>query len=125
MDQARVSISAVPIMPPSTGVRRLWSSTACPVCEGPSDDWLSSSGGRAYLNAMQTTSDTLALIGNTPLVRLKGPSEESGCDIYGKCEFVNPGASVKDRAALFIVEDAEAKEQSGRAACRARGCQDV
>src|SRR3546814_14796714 len=60
---------------------------------------------------MQTTSDTLALIGNTPLVRLKGPSEESGCDIYGKCEFVNPGASVKDRAALFIVEDAEAKEQ--------------
>src|SRR3546814_7020649 len=92
-------------------VRRLWSSTACPACEGPSDDWLSSSGGRAYLNAMQTTSDTLALIGNTPLVRLKGPSEESGCDIYGKCEFVNPGASVKDRAALFIVEDAEAKEQ--------------
>src|SRR3546814_711427 len=81
------------------------------LCEGPSDDWLSSSGGRAYLNAMQTTSDTLALIGNTPLVRLKGPSEESGCDIYGKCEFVNPGASVKDRAALFIVEDAEAKEQ--------------
>ncbi|RIA47073.1 cysteine synthase A [Hephaestia caeni] len=60
---------------------------------------------------MQTTSDTLALIGNTPLVRLKGPSEESGCDIYGKCEFVNPGASVKDRAALFIVEDAEAKGQ--------------
>src|SRR3546814_629605 len=111
MDQARVSIAAVPIMPPSTGVRRLWSSTACPACEGPSDDWLSSSGGRAYLNAMQTTSDTLALIGNTPLVRLKGPSEESGCDIYGKCEFVNPGASVKDRAALFIVEDAEAKEQ--------------
>src|SRR3546814_1560473 len=72
MDQARVSIAAVPIMPPSTGVRRLWSSTACPACEGPSDDWLSSSGGRAYLNAMQTTSDTLALIGNTPLVRLKG-----------------------------------------------------
>src|SRR3546814_4318974 len=84
MDQARVSIAAVPIMPPSTGVRRLWSSTACPACEGPSDDWLSSSGGRAYLNAMQTTSDTLALIGNTPLVRLKGPSEESGCDIYGQ-----------------------------------------
>jgi cysteine synthase A len=60
---------------------------------------------------MHTTADTLALIGNTPLVRLKGPSEETGCDIFAKCEFANPGASVKDRAALFIVEDAEAKGQ--------------
>ncbi len=58
---------------------------------------------------MHVTKDTLALIGNTPLVRLKGPSEASGCEIYGKCEFANPGASVKDRAALFIVEDAEAR----------------
>jgi cysteine synthase A len=63
----------------------------------------------AYLGAMHTTLDTLALIGNTPLVRLKGPSEATGCDIYGKCEFANPGASVKDRAALAIVEDAEAR----------------
>jgi cysteine synthase len=53
--------------------------------------------------------DVLSLIGNTPLVRLKGPSEASGCDILGKCEFMNPGGSVKDRAALFIVEDAEAQ----------------
>ncbi|CAM4007361.1 cysteine synthase A [Novosphingobium lubricantis] len=51
--------------------------------------------------------DTIALIGNTPLVRLKGPSEAAGCDIFGKCEFANPGASVKDRAALWIVRDAE------------------
>jgi cysteine synthase A len=58
---------------------------------------------------MHTTPDTLALIGNTPLVRLKGPSAATGCDIFGKCEFANPGASVKDRAALFIVEDAEAR----------------
>lgn len=58
---------------------------------------------------MHTASDTLALIGNTPLVRLKGPSEASGCEIFGKCEFTNPGASVKDRAALSIVEDAEAR----------------
>ena len=58
---------------------------------------------------MQAINDTLALIGNTPLVRLKGPSDATGCDIYGKCEFANPGASVKDRAALFIVEDAEAR----------------
>jgi cysteine synthase A len=60
---------------------------------------------------MQVTPDTLALIGNTPLVRLEGPSRETGCDIFGKCEFANPGASVKDRAALYIVEDAEAKGQ--------------
>lgn len=57
---------------------------------------------------MKVAQDTIALIGNTPLVRLKGPSEAAGCEIYGKCEFANPGASVKDRAALFIVEDAEA-----------------
>ena len=53
------------------------------------------------------TPDTLSLIGNTPLVRLKGPSEATGCEIFGKCEFANPGASVKDRAALWIVRDAE------------------
>ena len=53
--------------------------------------------------------DTISLIGNTPLVRLAGPSEAAGCDIYGKCEFANPGASVKDRAALWIIRDAEAK----------------
>ena len=56
---------------------------------------------------MTTIPDTLSLIGNTPLVRLKGPSEAAGADIFGKCEFANPGASVKDRAALFIVNDAE------------------
>ena len=52
---------------------------------------------------------TLDLIGNTPLVLLKGASEAAGCEIYGKCEFANPGASVKDRAALYIVRDAEAQ----------------
>lgn len=57
---------------------------------------------------MTVTKSTLDLIGNTPLVLLKGPSDETGCEIYGKCEFANPGASVKDRAALFIVRDAEA-----------------
>jgi cysteine synthase A len=53
--------------------------------------------------------DSLALIGNTPLVLLQGPSEAAGCEIWGKCEFMNPGASVKDRAALWIVRDAEEK----------------
>ena len=52
---------------------------------------------------------TLDLIGNTPLVLLKGPSEAAGCEIWGKCEFANPGASVKDRAARWIVRDAEEK----------------
>jgi cysteine synthase A len=52
---------------------------------------------------------SLDLIGNTPLVLLRGPSEAAGCEIWGKCEFANPGASVKDRAALWIVRDAEAR----------------
>lgn len=56
---------------------------------------------------MSILPNSLDLIGNTPLVRLAGPSAEAGCEIYGKCEFANPGASVKDRAALFIVRDAE------------------
>ncbi len=52
--------------------------------------------------------DTLELIGNTRLVLLQGPSEAAGCQIFGKCEFENPGASVKDRAALGIIRAAEA-----------------
>ncbi|WP_420393209.1 cysteine synthase A [Acuticoccus sp.] len=48
----------------------------------------------------------IELIGNTPLVRLQRASEETGCEILGKAEFLNPGQSVKDRAALFIVRDA-------------------
>jgi len=46
-------------------------------------------------------------VGNTPLIRLKGPSEMTGCDIYGKAEFLNPGQSVKDRPARQMVLDAE------------------
>ncbi len=49
------------------------------------------------------------LVGNTPLVRLKRVSEATGCEILGKCEFLNPGGSVKDRAALAIITDAEDK----------------
>ena len=45
-------------------------------------------------------------IGNTPLIKLKLASEISGCEIYGKCEFLNPGGSVKDRPALQIIKDA-------------------
>jgi cysteine synthase len=46
-------------------------------------------------------------IGNTPLLRLRGPSQLTGCNILGKAEFLNPGGSVKDRAALYIILDAE------------------
>ena len=49
----------------------------------------------------------IEIIGNTPLIRLRRASEETGCEIYGKAEFMNPGQSVKDRAALFIIRDAE------------------
>jgi cysteine synthase len=48
-------------------------------------------------------------VGNTPLIRLNSFSEETGCEILGKAEFMNPGGSVKDRAALYIIEDAEKK----------------
>ena len=50
--------------------------------------------------------NVLKQIGNTPLIKLKQASELTGCNIYGKAEYFNPGESVKDRAALFIVEDA-------------------
>lgn len=52
-------------------------------------------------------SNVIDLIGNTPLIRLKRASEETGCEILGKAEFLNPGQSVKDRAGLFIIRDAE------------------
>src|SRR6476659_9106136 len=55
---------------------------------------------------MQVRPDVLAAIGNTPLIKLKRASEETGCTILGKAEFMNPGQSVKDRAALSIVMDA-------------------
>ena len=51
------------------------------------------------------------LIGNTPLVKLRSVSEQTGCNIYGKAEFLNPGGSVKDRTALGIIRDAEARGQ--------------
>lgn len=49
----------------------------------------------------------IGTVGNTPLIRLNSFSEETGCEILGKAEFLNPGGSVKDRAALFIIEEAE------------------
>ncbi|HKD20501.1 MAG TPA: cysteine synthase A [Rhizomicrobium sp.] len=58
---------------------------------------------------MDIKQDALAAIGNTPLIRLRRASEATGCEILGKAEFMNPGQSVKDRAALWIVRDAIAR----------------
>jgi cysteine synthase A len=58
---------------------------------------------------MSGLASVVEAIGNTPLIRLRRVSEATGCEILGKAEFMNPGASVKDRAALFIIRDAEAR----------------
>jgi len=58
---------------------------------------------------MEIRDGLVGAIGNTPLIRLRGPSELTGCEILGKAEFLNPGGSVKDRAALYIILDAEAR----------------
>jgi len=58
---------------------------------------------------VQTKSGFIDMIGNTPIVKLHQVSELTGCNIYGKAEFINPGGSVKDRTALGIVRDAEAR----------------
>jgi cysteine synthase A len=56
---------------------------------------------------MEIRDGFVGTIGNTPLIRLRGPSQLTGCNILGKAEFLNPGGSVKDRAALYIILDAE------------------
>lgn len=58
---------------------------------------------------MKFAADLVQSIGNTPLIKLRQASEETGCTILGKAEFMNPGQSVKDRAALFIIKDAIAR----------------
>ena len=58
---------------------------------------------------MNTARSVVDAIGDTPLIRLRRASEMTGCEIWAKAEFMNPGQSVKDRAALFIVRDAERK----------------
>ncbi len=60
---------------------------------------------------MRIHDDLADTIGNTPLLKLRRASEMTGCTILGKCEFMNPGQSVKDRAALYIIRDAIAKGQ--------------
>ncbi len=59
------------------------------------------------MNTMNTRDGFAGTVGNTPLIRLRALSEETGCEILGKAEFLNPGGSVKDRAALYIIRGAE------------------
>jgi len=70
---------------------------------------------------MNYTDGFIGSVGNTPLIRLKGVSEETGCEIFGKAEFMNPGGSVKDRAARAIVLAAEARGELGAGGCVVEG----
>mgnify|MGYP003303255300 CR=1 FL=1 len=58
----------------------------------------------------QIKNNFIESIGNTPLIKLKAASEITGCNIYGKAEYLNPGGSVKDRAALALIKDAQEKK---------------
>ena len=60
------------------------------------------------------TNNIVDLIGNTPLIKLKYPSEITNCEIYGKAEFLNPGQSIKDRAALHMIMTAKNKDSSNK-----------
>ena len=62
---------------------------------------------------MKFAANITEAIGNTPLVHLRSFDDESGCRILGKCEFMNPGDSVKDRPALYMVEEAERQGKLG------------
>ena len=68
---------------------------------------------QSAIGAMSRFNDVTAAIGNTPLIRLNAVSEATGCEIWGKAEFLNPGQSVKDRAALYIIRDAVARGTLG------------
>ena len=64
---------------------------------------------------MDVRDGLVGAIGHTPLLRLRHASELTGCEILGKAEFLNPGGSVKDRAGLYLILDAEERGEIGRA----------
>jgi cysteine synthase len=78
-----------------------------PLAENPTMEFMTPDDMKAIPMTFLPT--VLDAIGNTPLIKLKGASDATGCTILGKAEFLNPGQSVKDRAALFIIRDAEKK----------------
>jgi cysteine synthase A len=75
---------------------------------------LTDAPGWGMSSPMDIRNDVIAAIGNTPLIKLRKASELTGCTILGKAEFMNPGQSVKDRAALFIIRDAMARGELRR-----------
>ncbi|CAF9915292.1 Cysteine synthase 1 [Imshaugia aleurites] len=91
-------------------VRRL-TTTAVNSAEVASKADISNQYGVQLAKAQGHVNGFVGAIGNTPLIRLKRLSDETGCEILGKAEFQNPGGSVKDRAALYVVKDAEEKGQ--------------
>ena len=100
----------------------------CKTARGKPSKYSANGAANSQYGWMTNTPPSLALIGNTPLVKLEGPSREAGCEIFGKCEFTNPGASVKDRAALYIVRDAEERgvlKPGGRYFCVTHGVEEM
>ncbi|POS85657.1 cysteine synthase [Erysiphe pulchra] len=93
-------------------VRRLTTSTRKSILETTATSYETESlrlRGIAISKAQGTVPSFTGAIGNTPLIRLKKISEATGCEVLGKAEFMNPGGSVKDRAALYLVKDGEEK----------------
>ncbi|KAL9071026.1 MAG: hypothetical protein Q9161_004526 [Pseudevernia consocians] len=91
-------------------VRRL-TTTAYKAAEVASKIDMANQYGVQLAKAQGHVNGFVGAVGNTPLIRLKRLSDETGCEILGKAEFQNPGGSVKDRAALYVVKDAEEKGQ--------------
>ncbi|MCJ1461171.1 Cysteine synthase 1 [Mycoblastus sanguinarius] len=88
------------------GIRRL-TITAYRAAEIASKVDIANQYGVHLAKAQGHVNGLVGAIGNTPLIRLKRLSDETGCEVLGKAEFQNPGGSVKDRAALFVIKDAE------------------
>ncbi|KAI4133804.1 MAG: hypothetical protein LQ347_002060 [Umbilicaria vellea] len=86
---------------------RRFTTTACRAAETVSQMESGNQYGIQVSKAQGHVNGLVGAIGNTPLIRLNHLSEETGCEILGKAEFQNPGGSVKDRAALYVVKDAE------------------
>ncbi|CAK7567863.1 MAG: Cysteine synthase 1 [Sporothrix epigloea] len=85
----------------STSASSSFAASAVAIANPPSQHTLNVSSAQGIVNGF------VGAIGNTPLVRLRHLSEQTGCEVLGKAEFANPGGSVKDRAALYVVLDAE------------------
>ncbi|KAL8943694.1 MAG: hypothetical protein Q9216_000893 [Gyalolechia sp. 2 TL-2023] len=94
----------------SRGLRR-FATTAYRTAELASKMDASNPYGVQLSKAQGYVNGFVGAIGNTPLIRMKRLSDETGCEVLGKAEFQNPGGSVKDRAALYVVKDAEEKGQ--------------